>query len=566
MTTAEPAPSLDFIRSRIVDDIAAGTFGGKVVTRFPPEPNGYLHFGHAKSICLNFGIAAEHEGAICHLRFDDTNPSREDVEFTESIKRDIAWLGFDWGGHEYFASDYFEQLYDFAVKLIRNGQAFVCQLSPDDIREHRGTLKEPGRNSPYRDRSVDENVDLFARMRAGEFKEGEAVLRAKIDMASPNLNMRDPVLYRIQHIAHHRTGDAWCIYPMYDYAHAVSDSIEGITHSLCTLEFEAHRPLYEWFLEQLNIHRSQQIEFARGNISHSITSKRKLRRLVEEGHVDGWDDPRMNTLAGMRRRGYTPAAIRSFWQRVGISKRDNVIELANLEHSLREDLNAKALRVMAVLKPLKVVIENYPEDLVEELEAINNPEDESAGTRIVPFSRTLYIERTDFMEDPPKKFFRLGPGREVRLRYGYFITCTDVIKDDAGNIIELRATYDPETRGGQAPDGRKVKGTIHWVSADHAVDAEVRLYDTLFSRADPEAVPDGEDFIASLNESSLEVLTGCKLERSLGDATVDTPYQFERIGYFCVDSKDHAADRIVFNRTVTLRDSWAKMAKAGKTN
>jgi glutaminyl-tRNA synthetase len=566
MTTAEPKASLDFIRTRIAADLAQGKHGGHVVTRFPPEPNGYLHVGHAMSICLNFGIAQEHEKGRCHLRFDDTNPSREDVEYTDSIQRDIKWLGFDWNEHLYFASDYFETLYEHAIRLIQDGKAYVCQLDAAQIREYRGTLTEPGRNSPHRDRPAEESLELFARMRSGDMKEGEAVLRARIDMASPNLNMRDPVMYRIQHHHHHRTGDAWCIYPMYDYAHALSDSIERITHSLCTLEFEAHRPLYNWFIEQLEMFPSQQIEFARLNVSHTITSKRKLLQLVKEQHVMGWDDPRMPTVAAMRRRGYMPQSIRTFCAKAGITKRDKVNELALLEHCLREDLNSAARRVLAVLDPVKVIITNYPADQVDHLDAVNNPEDESAGTRTIPFSRELYIEREDFMDDPPKKYFRLAPGCEVRLRYGYFITCTDVVKNDAGEITEIHCTYDPETRGGQSPDGRKVKGTIHWVSVAHAIDAEVRLFDTLFTKSDPDDVEEGEDVLSNLNPDSMIVRTGCKLEPSLADATPDTPYQFERIGYFCVDSRDHTNDAPVFNRTVTLRDTWGKMAQAGRTD
>jgi glutaminyl-tRNA synthetase len=558
-----PRPAAtDFLRTLIAADQASGKWGGQVITRFPPEPNGYLHIGHAKSICLNFGLAAEF-GGHCNLRFDDTNPSKEEQEYVEAIERDLRWLGFDWGERTLYASDYFEQLHAWAVALIRAGKAYVCDLSADEIRAYRGTLTEPGRESPFRDRSIDENLDLFARMRAGEFPAGSRVLRARIDMASPNLNLRDPVMYRILHAPHHRTGDAWCIYPMYDFAHGQSDSIEGITHSICTLEFEDHRPLYDWYLDQLGIHHPQQIEFARLNLSHTVMSKRKLLRLVADGHVRGWDDPRMPTLSAMRRRGYTPEAIRSFCDEVGVARRDNTIEVARLEHAVRDDLNHRAPRRLAVLRPLKVVIENYPEGQVETLEAIHNPDDPSAGTRPLPFSRELYIEQDDFMETPPPKFFRLAPGREVRLRFGYFITCTGVEHDPgSGEVTLIRCNYDPATRGGQSPDGRKVKGTIHWVSAAHAVPAEVRLYDHLFGVADPEDLPEGADFLTNLNPDSLTVLTDCRLEPSLATSVPGERFQFERLGYFCVDS-DSVAGQLVFNRTVGLRDSWAKAQAAG---
>ncbi len=563
MTTTDAEPTRDFIRTIIAVDVKANKNAGRVVTRFPPEPNGYLHIGHAKSICLNFGIAAENERGECHLRFDDTNPCKEEAEFVESIKEDLRWLGFDWAEHEYYASDYFEQLYEWAVQLIKKGKAYVCELNAEQIREYRGTLTRPGRESPYRNRSVDQNLDLFERMRAGEFADGSHVLRARIDMASPNLNLRDPVMYRILKAPHHRTGDKWCIYPMYDFAHGQSDSVEGVTHSICTLEFEDHRPLYDWYLNELGVYHPQQIEFARLNLTHTVMSKRKLAELVEAGHVSGWDDPRMPTISGMRRRGYTPESVRNFCDRIGVAKRDNTIETALLEHCVREDLNKRAPRVMGVLRPLRVVIDNYPEDQVEQLEAINNPEDPAAGTRQVPFSRELYIEQDDFREEPPKKFFRLAPGREVRLRYGYFITCTDVVKDPkTGEVVELRCTYDPQTRGGHAPDGRKVKSTIHWVSAAHALDARVRLYDHLFTKENPQDVGAGQDFKANLNPDSLQTLTACKVEPSLADATPGQPYQFERQGYFCLDP-DSTAGNLVFNRTVSLRDSWAKIEKKG---
>jgi glutaminyl-tRNA synthetase len=532
------------------------------MTRFPPEPNGYLHIGHAKSICLNFGIAREY-GGVCNLRFDDTNPTKEDVEYTQSIMEDVRWLGFDWEDRLYYASDYFDQLYEWAVLLIKKGKAYVCDLSADEIRDYRGTLTQPGKDSPYRNRSIEENLDLFERMRAGEFPDGSHVLRAKIDMASPNLNMRDPVMYRILRATHHRTGDKWCIYPMYDWAHGQSDSIEGITHSICTLEFEAHRPLYDWFLDELGAHHPQQIEFARLNVTHTVVSKRKLLQLVEEGYVGGWDDPRMPTISGMRRRGYTPESIREFCDRIGVAKRDSMVEIEMLEYCVREDLNKRAPRVMGVLRPLRVVIDNYPEGKVEEMEAVNNPEDPSAGSRKIPFSRMLYIEQDDFMEDPPKQFFRLSPGREVRLRYGYFIKCTDVVKDEkTGRVIELHCTYDPETRGGNAPDGRKVKATIHWVSAEHSIPAEVRVYDHLFTAVDPNDVPEGKDFKMHLNPKSLETLAGCRVEPSLKDAPRGYRCQFERVGYFCVDSVDSSPQKLVFNRTVGLRDEWAKIQKS----
>jgi glutaminyl-tRNA synthetase len=560
-----PAPEsapLDFIRAIVAEDVKSGKHGGRVNTRFPPEPNGYLHIGHAKSICLNFGIAEEF-GGLCNLRFDDTNPTKEEVEYVESIKNDVRWLGFDWGDRLYYASDYFQQLYDWAVQLIKAGKAFVCDQSADQVREYRGTLTTPGKESPFRNRSIEENLDLFARMKAGEFPDGSRTLRAKIDMASPNLNMRDPVMYRIMHAHHHRTGDAWCIYPMYDWAHGQSDSIEGITHSICTLEFENHRPLYDWYIEQLGIFRSRQYEFARLNLTYTVMSKRKLLELVQQKLVSGWDDPRMPTLAGMRRRGFTPEAIRAFCGKIGVAKFNSTIDRAVLENSLREDLNQRAMRVMAVLRPLRVVLENYPEGQVEQMEAVNNPEDASMGTRKVPFSRVLYIEQDDFREDPPKQFFRLAPGREVRLRYGYIIKCTDVVKDPkTGEVIELRCTYDPQTRSGMPEAGRKVKGTIHWVSAAHAIEAEVRLYDHLFAVEDPDDVPAGVDYKTNLNPKSLEVVKNCKLEPSLASAAACTSYQFERLGYFCLDSVDSKPGALVFNRSVSLRDTWAKIEKA----
>ncbi len=553
------APPLDFIRAIVDADLAAGRHHGRVATRFPPEPNGYLHIGHAKSICLNFGIAAERNGT-CNLRYDDTNPTKEDVEYVESIREDVAWLGFTWAA-ELYASDYFERLYEFAEELIRKGLAYVDSLTADEIRAYRGTLTEPGRNSPYRDRSVEENLDLFRRMRAGEFPDGAHVLRAKIDMASPNINMRDPTLYRIRHASHHRTGDSWCIYPMYDFAHPLSDAIERITHSICTLEFEAHRPLYDWLVDNLiEGDKPRQYEFARLNLNYTVMSKRKLLQLVQQGHVSGWDDPRMPTLSGLRRRGYTPESIRDFCTRIGVAKKENVIDVAQLEHSIREDLNRRAPRVMAVLRPLKVVLTNYPEGQVEYARVQNNPEDPGAGDREVPFSRELFIERDDFMENPPKKFFRLSPGREVRLRNAYFITCTEAIRNARGEVIELRCTYDPSTRGGNAPDGRRPKATLHWVSAAHAVPVEVRLYDRLFAIEDPDRVPEGRTFMDNLNPHSLEVLRGCQAEPSLADAQPGLRVQFERLGYFCVDP-DSRPGALVFNRTVSLRDTWAKISQ-----
>ena len=548
----------NFIRDIMIADRESNKHGGTVRTRFPPEPNGYLHLGHAKSICLNFGLAADF-GGTTNLRFDDTNPAREEQEYVDSIIDNVRWLGFQWD-KALFASDYFEQLYQWAVQLIKQGQAFVCDLPAEEMRKYRGTLTEPGTHSPYRDRSIEENLDLFARMRAGEFPDGARTLRAKIDMASPNLNMRDPVMYRILHAHHHRTGDDWCIYPMYDYAHGQSDSIEGITHSICTLEFEDHRPLYDWFVEQLGIHHPQQIEFDRLNLTYTVLSKRKLLQLVTEGHVRGWDDPRMPTLSGIRRRGYTPEALRSFCGVIGVGKTNGINELGLLEHYVREDLNKRVNRVMAVLRPLKVVIENYPDDTVELLEAVNNPEDAAAGSRTVPFSKVIYIEQDDFREVPPKQFYRLSPGKEVRLRWGFFITCTGVVKNDAGEVVELRATYDPASRGGNSPDGRKVKATIHWVSAAHAIDAEVRIYETLFSKENPNQVPEGGDFLDNINPNSLEVLTGCKLEPALATSVVGDKVQFERLGYFCVDN-DSTPGNLVFNRTVALRDSYAKIEK-----
>jgi glutaminyl-tRNA synthetase len=551
--------AVDFIRAIVDEDVASGKHHGRVATRFPPEPNGYLHIGHAKSICLNFGIAGEHSGT-CNLRFDDTNPTKEDTEYVDAIKEDVAWLGFTWSA-ELYASDYFERLYQFAVELIIGGHAYVDSLNADQIRAYRGTLTEPGRNSPYRDRSVDENRDLFARMRAGEFADGAHVLRARIDMASPNLNLRDPTLYRIRHASHHRTGDAWCIYPMYDFAHPLSDALERITHSLCTLEFEDHRPLYDWLVNTVIAgDKPRQIEFARLNLNYTVMSKRKLLQLVQQGHVSGWSDPRMPTISGLRRRGYTPESIRDFCARIGVAKKENVIDVAQLEHSIREDLNKRAPRVMTVLRPLKVVITNYPEGQVEEVDVINNPEDLSAGTRQVPFSRVLFIERDDFMENPPKKFFRLSPGKEVRLRCAYFVTCTDVIKDERGHIVELRCTYDPATRGGDAPDGRRVKATLHWVSAAHAVPVEVRLYDRLFSSEDPENVPEGRTFVDNLNPQSLEVIATAQAEPSVAALDIGSRVQFERLGYFCVDTDSRKA-ALVFNRTVSLRDTWARIAQ-----
>jgi glutaminyl-tRNA synthetase len=556
----EPSRPRDFIREIIDEDLRTGRFD-RVHTRFPPEPNGYLHIGHAKAIWINFTIAAEY-GGLCNLRFDDTNPTKESEEYVRAAIEDIRWLGFDWGDRLYFASDYFEKLYEFAEQLIKAGKAYVCDLSPEQIREYRGTLTEPGRESPYRNRSVEENLDLFRRMRAGEFPAGSRTLRAKIDMASPNLNLRDPVMYRIIHAPHHRTGRKWCIYPTYDWAHGQCDALEGITHSICTLEFEDHRPLYDWFLDQLGIHHPRQIEFARENLSHTVMSKRVLRRLVEQGYVDGWDDPRMPTIAGMRRRGYTPEAIRRFCSLTGISRSPKLVDIGLLEHCVREDLNKRAPRAMAVLRPLRLVIENYPEGQVEYLEAINNPEDPSMGTRLVPFARELYIEQEDFREEPPPQYYRLAPGREVRLRYAYFVKCTGYTKDpQTGQVVEVRCTYDPATRGGDAPDGRRAKATLHWVSARHAFEAEVRLYDRLFLKENPADVEEGKDFTDYLNPRSLEILRGCKLEPMLAQAKPGERYQFERIGYFCVDTKYSRPGQPVFNLTVPLRDTWAKVEK-----
>ncbi len=560
MSGAESKSSVDFIRQIVADDMKSNRWGGRVVTRFPPEPNGYLHIGHAKAICLDFGVAAEN-GGRCHLRFDDTNPAKEEAHYAEAMKEDIRWLGFDWGEHEYYASDYYGQLYEFALKLVRKGKAYVCDLTADQVRDHRGTLTQPGRESPYRNRTVQENLDLFERMRAGEFADGARTLRARIDMASPNINLRDPVMYRILRATHHRTGDDWCIYPTYDFAHGQSDSIEGITHSLCTLEFEDHRPLYDWFIRELGIHHPRQIEFARLNLSHFVLSKRRLLHLVQGGHVSGWDDPRMLTIAGLRRRGYTPESIRALCDTVGITKFNSTTDLELLEHLIREDLNRRAPRVMGVLRPLRVVVENYPPGKVEQMIAVNNPEDPSAGTRNVPFCREFWIEQDDFREDPPAKFHRLAPGREVRLRYAYFVTCTGLEKDPAtGEVTALTCTYDPATRGGAAPDGRRGKGTLHGVSARHGLDAEVRLYDRLFTTGSP-----GErtgEFLDDVNPDSLSVLTGCKVEPSLAGRPPGERFQFERQGYFCIDP-DSAADRLVFNRTVALRDTWARIEKAG---
>ncbi len=551
---------IDFIRSIVHEEVEAGKNEGRVHTRFPPEPNGYLHLGHAKSICLNFGVADEF-GGLCNLRLDDTNPVAEKTEYADAIMEDVRWLGFDWEDRLCYASDYFDQLHEWAIQLIKAGKAYVCDLSAEEMRKKRGTLTEPGENCCFRERSVEENLDLFGKMRDGELEDGSHTLRVKIDMSSPNLNMRDPVIYRIVHAAHPRTGDKWKIYPSYDFAHGQSDSIEGITHSLCTLEFEDHRPLYNWFCENLGIHHPRQIEFARLNLNYVVMSKRKMRRLVEEGHVSGWSDPRMPTIQGLRRRGYTPDSIRNFSEKVGVTKRDNMIDVVLLEHCLRDDLNKKASRRMGVLRPLKVVIENYPEDQIEELDAINNPEDPGAGSRKVPFSRELYIECEDFMEDPPKKFFRLSPGREVRLRYAYYITCNDVVKDENGEVVELRCSYDPETKGGDSPDGRKVKGTLHWVSADKALNAEVHLYDRLFSKENPE---DGDDFTSNLNPDSLQTLSDCKLEPALARIDSGVSFQLERLGYFCLDSKDSSPENLVLNRTTPLRDSWAKLQKETK--
>ncbi len=556
-TNAESPERKNFIRDIIDDDLRTNKFGGRVHTRFPPEPNGYLHIGHAKSICLNFGLARDYSG-LCNLRYDDTNPTKEEVEYVESIKRDVRWLGFDWGDREYYASDYFEQLYEYAVRLIKKGKAYVCDLTADEVREHRGTLTEPGKDSPYRNRSAEENLDLFQRMRNGEFPNGFRTLRAKIDMSSPNVNMRDPVMYRILHASHHRTGDAWCLYPMYDWAHGQCDSIEKVTHSICTLEFADHRPLYDWFIDELGIYHSQQIEFARLNLTYTVMSKRKLLQLVEEGYVNGWDDPRMPSISGLRRRGYTPESLRSFADRIGVAKSESMVDVASLEDCLRDDLNRRARRVMAVLRPLRLVIENYPDGAVEELDAVNNPEDASMGVRKVPFSKTLFIEQDDFREHPPKKYFRLSPGAEVRLRYAYIIKCTGVVKDEkTGEVIEVRCTYDPETRSGSPQSARKVKGTLHWVSAAHSLGAEVRLYDRLFTVEDP----GGENWRDFVNPRSLEVLRQCKVEPSLTTAKPQDRFQFERLGYFCVDD-DSNNGGLVFNRTVTLRDTWAKIEKS----
>ena len=558
---AAPVQS-NFIRDIILDDLKTNKYAGRVHTRFPPEPNGYLHVGHAKSIHINFGLAREF-GGLCNLRFDDTNPSKEETEYVDSIIADVRWLGGDWEDRLFYASDYFDQLYAWAVQLIQKGKAFVCDLTAEQVRQQRGTLTEPGQESPYRNRSIEENLDLFERMRKGEFPDGSRTLRAKVDMASPNLNMRDPVLYRILHMSHHRTGDKWCIYPMYDFTHGQSDSIEHITHSICTLEFEDHRPLYDWFIDQLGIYHPQQIEFDRLNLTYTLLSKRKLLALVQNNLVRGWDDPRMPTISGMRRRGYTPESLRNFAGRIGVSKTNGTTELALLEYFVREDLNRRAARVMAVLHPLRVVIDNYPDGQVEHMDAVNNPEDPSTGSRTVPFSKVLYIEQDDFREDPPKQYFRLAPGREVRLRYGYLVTCTGVVKDSSGNVVELHCTYDPATKGGTTPDGRKVKSTIHWVSAEHAVDAEVRIYETLFNCEDPNVAPEGQDFTVNLNPNSLEVVTGCKLEPSLREAAPGTPYQFERLGYFAADP-DSTREMLVFNRTVALRDTWAKIEAKNK--
>ncbi len=555
-----PHRAPDFIRQAIEEDIASGRFAGRIATRFPPEPNGYLHIGHAKALCIDFGMAARY-GGTCNLRFDDTNPVKEEVEYVDAIQEDIHWLGFDWDDRLFYASDYFEQLYLFAEQLIKKGKAYVCDLSADEVREHRGNLTEGGTVTAYRARSVDENLDLFRRMRAGEFPEGSRTLRAKIDLDSPNFLMRDPVMYRILNTPHHRTGTQWCIYPMYDYAHGQSDSIEKITHSLCSLEYEIHRPLYEWFINELGIYPSRQMEFARLNITHTVLSKRKLLRLVQEGHVSGWNDPRMPTLSGMRRRGYTADAIRAFCEKIGVAKTDSVVDFSLLEHCVREDLNKHAPRVLGVLNPLKVVIDNYPDGQVEELEAVNNPEDETAGVRRVPFSKVLYIEQDDFRETPPPKYYRLYPGNEVRLRYAYYIKCTQVVKDAQGAVVEVHCTYDPATRGGQSPDNRKVKSTIHWVSAPHALNASVRLYDKLFAKENPNVEEDGADFLTYLNPHSLELLSGCKVEPSVAQAAPGTRFQFERLGYFCVDSEESKPGALVLNRTVSLKDTWAKIEK-----
>jgi len=563
MTDVEKTPPANFIRNMIAKDLQENKNGGRVHTRFPPEPNGYLHIGHAKSICLNFGIADENEGGVCNLRFDDSNPEKESLEYVEAIKEDVSWLGYDWEDRLFFASDYYQQLYDYAVFLINAGKAYVESLSPDEIRKYRGTLTSPGKESPDRSRSIEENLELFEKMRAGEFEDGKYILRAKIDMASPNMNLRDPAIYRIKRSHHYRTGDEWCIYPMYDFTHGISDALEGITHSLCTLEFEDHRPLYDWFLEQLEVPcHPQQIEFSRLNLSYTVTSKRKLNELVTGGDVDGWDDPRMLTIAGMRRRGYTAAAIRDFCVRIGVTKNDTVLDMSVLENCVREDLDKTTRRVMGVLNPLRVVIENYPENedggQSEELDAPYHPNDPDMGSRKIPFSKVIYVERDDFMQEPPRKFFRLGPGREVRLRYAYYITCNDFVKDEDGEVVELRCTYDPETKGGNAPDGRKVKGTIHWVSAEHALEAEVRIYDRLFNDPEPDSNKHEQDWKEFLNPDSREILNNAKLEPSLATATAGDQFQFERLGYFNVDVKDSAAGKPVFNRTITLRDSWAK--------
>ena len=566
MTAPEASPPKDFLRAIIAEDLKNNKHDGKVVTRFPPEPNGYLHIGHAKSICLNFGLAEENEKGVCHLRFDDTDPAKEDMEFVNSIQNDVRWLGFDWGENLFHAADYFDRLYDFAVELIRKGKAYVCSLNEEQMREYRGTVKQAGQPSPDRDKSVEENLDLFARMKAGEFADGELTLRAKIDMADPNMKMRDPPIYRIRHVSHHRTGDKWCIYPLYDFTHCLSDSIEGITHSICTLEFENNRELYDWFINELDTpSQPKQYEFARLNLSYTVMSKRKLLKLVEENHVAGWDDPRMLTVSGLRRRGYTPESIRTFCEKIGIGRSDNTVEMAMLEYAIRDDLNTKVPRAMAVLNPVKLVIDNYPEDQSEEFDAVNFPDDPpKMGSRKVPFGKELYIEKTDFMEDAPRKYFRLTPGKEVRLRWAYLVTCTHCVKDENGEVIEVHCTYDPETKGGTPPDGRKVKGTIHWVSAEHAIDAEVRLYDKLFNVEDPNIVEEGQTFLDHLNPNSLEVIETAKLEPSFKGAEAGAKYQFERTGYFCVDSKDSTDDKLVFNRTVALRDSWAKMMKKKK--
>jgi glutaminyl-tRNA synthetase len=555
----------NFIKDIIDEDLKTGKFGNRVHTRFPPEPNGFLHIGHAKSICLNFGLAQDYSG-LCNLRMDDTNPSTEDEAYVRAIKEDVKWLGFDWGDRFYYASDYFDKLYEYAIDLIKKGKAYVDSLSQDEIRQYRGTLTEPGKESPYRNRSIEENLNLFERMKNGEFPDGSHVLRAKIDMAHPNLNMRDPVMYRIRHVRHYRTGDKWCIYPTYDFAHCVSDSLEGITHSICTLEFEDHRPLYDWFLDELAIYHPKQIEFARLNLTYTVLSKRYLSILVKEGYVSGWDDPRMPTIRGLRRRGYTPESIKDFCERIGVAKRNSVVDVALLEHCIREDLNKRAPRAMAVLKPLKLIIVNYPEGQVEELDAVNNPEDPSMGTRKIPFSKELYIERDDFRENPPKDYYRLAPGREVRLRYGYYVTCVDYVKDGSGNVVEVHCTYDPQTKGGWSPDGRKVKGTIHWVSARHARPVEVRLYDHLFTREDMTNLEEGEDFRQYINPKSLEVLYPCYVEPSLANAPPESRYQFERLGYFSVDPVDSTGERLVFNRIVTLKDTWSKIEKKLSSN